>query len=107
MLGSEVFNVLYAGLPDARCTVQAGEYVAARCLCPSLGQTAGSSEQGLYASADINVRLLLADDAPNDGFGFGRRVTVTTVNGSVYQLRVAGRVPSSDVLRLMLEGVAE
>lgn len=107
MMGSDIFNALYAGLPDAHCTVQAGEYVAARCLCPSLGQTAGSSEQGLYASADINVRMLLSDDDPAGGFGFGKRVIVTHVISGVHELRVAGRVVAAGVLRLMLEGVTE
>lgn len=107
MIGSDIFNALYASLPDARCTVKAGEYTALQCLCPSIGQTAGSSEQGLYASADISVRMLESDDDPAGGFQFGKRVALTMATGGAHEFRVSGRVVAAGVLRLMLEGITD
>lgn len=107
MIGADIFNTLYEAMPAARATLRSGSYTAARCLCVSATKTGQSSEQGLFAAGDATVRMLLADDAPGDGFAIGKRVEVALASGTVQTYRIAARVITADVLRLVLEGITD
>jgi hypothetical protein len=100
-----VFAAVYAAMPDARATLLAGRETVAQCLCTGVPLAHASSEQGVYASADVSVRYLFADD-PNGGqCERGRLVKLTLgASGEEFTLRIVGRSIVGEIVHLTLAG---
>lgn len=104
-MGADIYDSLYAGLPDARATLSiSGATIA--CLCPSVSASHGATDRGIAPGLSASARYKLA--AEPEEFG-GRAVegktgTVTPSSGEAFAVRVMGRAVTAGVVRLDLIG---